>query len=73
MNRTLFYVLLLYRRAFQDVNLGYASAMALVLLAVVLVLTVLLVRSSRNWVSATRQSAMARASRSLGPGRPLRI
>lgn len=53
-NRTLFYVLLLYRRAFQDVNLGYASAMALVLLAVVLVLTVLLVRSSRNWVTYDR-------------------
>jgi multiple sugar transport system permease protein len=40
-NATLFYVLNLYQRAFQDGRLGYASAMAWVLFLIVLVVTLL--------------------------------
>lgn len=50
LDSTLFYVLYLYRQAFQFFNMGYASAMAWVLFAIVLVLTLLVVRSGRSWV-----------------------
>jgi len=46
----LFYVLHLYRKAFEDYEFGLASAMAWVLFAVLFVLTVLTLRSSRYWV-----------------------
>jgi multiple sugar transport system permease protein len=49
-NLTLFYVLYLYRQAFQFENMGYASALAWLLFVMVLVLTGLLIRSSRSWV-----------------------
>lgn len=49
-NSTLFYVLYLYRQAFQFDNMGYASAMAWVLFVIVLALTVVVIRSSRRWV-----------------------
>ncbi len=50
LDSTLFYVLYLYRQAFQFFNMGYASAMAWVLFAAILALTLLVVRSARYWV-----------------------
>ena len=47
---TLFYVLYLYQNAFQYFRMGYASALAWVLFAVILVLTALVFRSSAMWV-----------------------
>lgn len=47
---TLFYTLYLYQRGFQNFDMGYASAMAWVLLIVVGLLTAVLFRSSRAWV-----------------------
>ncbi|MCS7033068.1 MAG: extracellular solute-binding protein [Phycisphaerae bacterium] len=49
-NATLFYVLNLYRTAFEFHNMGYASAMAWVLFVIVLILTLLVFRGSRNLV-----------------------
>jgi ABC-type sugar transport system permease subunit/ABC-type glycerol-3-phosphate transport system substrate-binding protein len=49
-NLTLFYVLYLYRQAFQFQNMGYASALAWLLFMLVLVLTGIVMRSSRSWV-----------------------
>ncbi len=47
---TLFYVLNLYRQAFEFHNMGYASAMAWILFVVVLVFTALVFRGSRKMV-----------------------
>ena len=47
---TLFYNLYLYQNAFRYFDMGYASAMAWVLLLVVLALTALVFRSSQVWV-----------------------
>ncbi|HEX8520665.1 MAG TPA: extracellular solute-binding protein [Tepidisphaeraceae bacterium] len=47
---TLFYVLQLYRQAFVFHNMGYASAMAWVLFLILLGLTVLVFRGSKNLV-----------------------
>jgi multiple sugar transport system permease protein len=47
---TLFFNLNLYRQAFGFFNMGYASALAWVLVLIVLVITVLLFRTSRAWV-----------------------
>jgi multiple sugar transport system permease protein len=49
-NATLFYVLQLYRQAFEFHNMGYASAMAWVLFVIVLLLTMLVFRGSRKLV-----------------------
>jgi multiple sugar transport system permease protein len=49
-NSTLFYMLYLYRVAFQYSQMGYGSAMAWVLFLIVLVLTLLVFRSSGRWV-----------------------
>jgi multiple sugar transport system permease protein len=49
-DKTRFYVLYLYNKAFQTYDMGYASAMAWILLAIVLVLTVLILRSSARAV-----------------------
>jgi multiple sugar transport system permease protein len=43
-NATLFYALYLYRRAFTDFKMGYAAALAWVLFAIVLVLSILVYR-----------------------------
>ena len=40
----------LYRQAFEFHNMGYASAMAWVLFLIVLILTILVFRGSRNLV-----------------------
>ncbi|HOJ34348.1 MAG TPA: sugar ABC transporter permease [Candidatus Hydrogenedentes bacterium] len=49
-NATLFYVLYLYRKAFQHFEMGYASVLAWILFAVILGLTLMVLRSSRLWV-----------------------
>jgi len=49
-NSTLFYVLYLYRRSFQDFRMGYASALAWILFILVLILTAIVFRSSSSWV-----------------------
>jgi len=50
LDATLFLVLYIYRQAFEYFNMGYASALAWVLLLIVLVFTLLVVRSQRFWV-----------------------
>jgi multiple sugar transport system permease protein len=50
MDTTLFYALYLYRRAFESFQMGYASAMAWVLLLVVALFTAVLFKSSGRWV-----------------------
>ncbi len=47
---TLFLVLYIYRQAFEFFHMGYAAALAWVLFAIVLVLTLLLMRSQKFWV-----------------------
>lgn len=49
-NATLFFVLYLYQNAFQYFRMGYAAALAWVLFAYILVLTIIVFRSSRFWV-----------------------
>jgi multiple sugar transport system permease protein len=49
-NATLFLTLYLYRNAFQYLNMGYASAVAWVLFLIVLMLTLVVFRSSPLWV-----------------------
>jgi multiple sugar transport system permease protein len=49
-NATLFYLLYLYRNAFNWFEMGYASALAWVLFLVIMVCTLLLWRSSARWV-----------------------
>jgi multiple sugar transport system permease protein len=50
LNSLLMYMVLLYRNAFRSFEMGYASAMALVLFVVLVLLTLLVVRSSDYWV-----------------------
>jgi multiple sugar transport system permease protein len=50
LDATLFYVLYLFRQAFQYFNMGYASALAWVLFLLILSLTLIIVRSSASWV-----------------------
>ncbi len=47
---TLFYTLYLYLRGFNDFKMGYASAMAWLLLVVVGVITMIMFRTSKAWV-----------------------
>lgn len=47
---TLFYVLYLYNQGFQYFNMGYASALAVVLFVIILILTALVQATSRRWV-----------------------
>ena len=47
---TLFYNLYLYQNAFQYNDMGYASAMAWILFVVILIITLLVFRSSSFWV-----------------------
>ena len=49
-NSTLFYVLYLYRNAFEFLNMGYASAMAWVLFIIIMGATLLILRTSSLWV-----------------------
>jgi multiple sugar transport system permease protein len=47
---TLFYPVLLYQHGFTDFQMGYASAMAVLLLAVSFAITLVIVLNSRRWV-----------------------
>jgi multiple sugar transport system permease protein len=49
-NESLFYVLYIYRNAFQFFRMGYASALSVVLFSVVFVLTLILLKTSDRWV-----------------------
>lgn len=50
LDSTLFYVLYLYRKAFEDFQMGYASALAWILFIIVLVCTLLIFLTSGKWV-----------------------
>jgi len=47
---TLFYTIWLYQQGFESFHLGYASAMAWMLFAIVLACTLVLIKSSNRWV-----------------------
>jgi multiple sugar transport system permease protein len=47
---TLFYPVLLYQHGFNDFQMGYASAMAMLLLVVSFAVTLVIVVNSRKWV-----------------------
>jgi multiple sugar transport system permease protein len=47
---TMFYPLLLYQQGFRFFNMGYASAMAILLLIVAFAVTAVIIRTSRRWV-----------------------
>ncbi len=47
---TFFYLLYFYQEAFQNFNIGYASALVLVLTVVILAVTIVINRTSRRWV-----------------------
>jgi multiple sugar transport system permease protein len=47
---TLFYPILLYYHGFKYFNMGYASALAILLLGVSFAVTLLIIRNSRRWV-----------------------
>jgi multiple sugar transport system permease protein len=49
-NATMFYILYLYKNAFNWFEMGYASALAWVLFAIILVLTLIMLKSSNRWV-----------------------
>ncbi len=49
-NATLTLVVFLYKQSFQLFHFGYASAIAWIVFAIILVFTLLLVRSSEHWV-----------------------
>jgi multiple sugar transport system permease protein len=49
-NGSLFFVLYIYRHAFQYFNTGYASALAWVLFIIIMLFTLIIFRSSRAWV-----------------------
>ncbi|MCS7463826.1 sugar ABC transporter permease [Paenibacillus doosanensis] len=50
LDKTLFYAVYLYQRAFAHFEMGYASAMAWILLVIVAVFTALIFKSSSAWV-----------------------
>jgi multiple sugar transport system permease protein len=50
LDTTLFYALYVYRRAFENFQMGYASAMAWVLLLVIALFAALIFKSSSYWV-----------------------
>ena len=49
-NSTLFYVLWIYRHAFENFRMGYAATLAWVLLAIILVFTLIQFYLARKWV-----------------------
>ena len=53
-NSTLFYVLYIYRHGFEFLEMGYASAMAVILFLLILALTILIVMTSDRWVRYER-------------------
>ncbi len=53
-NATLVYVMYLYRRGIEFLQMGYASTMALILVAIVLALTFVIMKTSDRWVTYDR-------------------
>ena len=51
---SLFYVLYIYRQAFEFFQMGYASALSAILFVIILVFTILLVKQSDKWVHYER-------------------
>lgn len=49
-NASLFYMLYLYKNAFKNYKMGYASAMSWFLFLIVAVLTLLVFKTSKSWV-----------------------
>ncbi len=49
-NNSLFYGFYLYRKAFEDGDMGYASALGWVLFMIIAALSVIIFRSSNRWV-----------------------
>ncbi|GIO15514.1 spermidine/putrescine ABC transporter permease [Cohnella xylanilytica] len=49
-NRSLFYVFYLWRTAFRDTEMGYASALAWVLFIIILFFTFIVFKTSKSWV-----------------------
>jgi len=49
-NSTLFYVLYLYRKAFEYLEMGSASAMAWILFIIIMIATGIIMKSSSSWV-----------------------
>jgi multiple sugar transport system permease protein len=49
-NASLFYILYLYQRAFQELRMGYASALAWILFLLILICTVIIFKTSTGWV-----------------------
>ncbi|MCU0645940.1 MAG: sugar ABC transporter permease [bacterium] len=49
-NSTLFFVLYLYKKAFQQFQMGYASALAWILFIIILIFTIVQFSLSRRWV-----------------------
>ncbi|MFC4598634.1 MULTISPECIES: carbohydrate ABC transporter permease [Cohnella] len=49
-NSTLFYVYYLYRKAFAESKIGYASALAWVLFVIIMTLTFIVFKTSKKWV-----------------------
>lgn len=47
---TMFYVLYLYNNAFQEFQMGYASALAWILFFIILILTIIVFKTSKTWV-----------------------
>jgi multiple sugar transport system permease protein len=47
---TFFYMLYLYNKAWESLRMGYASALAWILFAIILLITLLVFRSSPFWV-----------------------
>ena len=47
---TYFYLFYFYEEAFQNFNMGYASALALILMLIILVVTLILNYTSKHWV-----------------------
>ncbi|MDA8219882.1 MAG: sugar ABC transporter permease [Dehalococcoidales bacterium] len=51
---TLFYVVYIYRQAFGFFNMGYASALSAILFIVIMIFTLILMRTSDRWVQYER-------------------
>jgi len=50
---TLFYPVLLYQQGFRYFNMGYASALSILLLGVAFAVTLFIIVNSRRWVHYT--------------------
>jgi multiple sugar transport system permease protein len=49
-NATLFYVMYLYQKAFGEYKMGYASAQAWILFLIIMAVTLIVVKTSKDWV-----------------------